>query len=182
MGSVTMNASEMQLIQLLLVVFRLLCVCCEEIKDDHKPAVVDWEQNNFGIRTSHSHENVLNNVNIDRNAPRIPKRVKPVQHKSERKQIQPTIRRNNLKIRHNSISEKPREFKHTKSGDDALIGRSSGRLRSPSSVSRRKSVGPSSDNMDTGESTSPVKKTEVSRPKRLKTRIRSKTLKAEANE
>merc|ERR1712106_891739 len=169
MGSVTMNVSE-----LLLGVLWLLCVCCEEIQDDHKPAVVDWEQSNFGIRTSHSHENVLNNVNIDRNAPRIPKRVKDVRHKSGRKKIQPTITRNNLKIRHKSIAEKPSEFKQTKSGDDALIGRSSGRLRSPSSVSRRKSVGPTSDNMDTGENTSPVQKTEVSRSKRLKTRISSK--------
>merc|ERR1711892_688695 len=136
MGSVTMHAS-----QLLLVVLWLLCVCCEEIQDDHKPAVVDWEQNNFGIRTSHSHENVLNNVNIDRNAPRKPKRVKPVRHKLERKQIQPTITRNNLKIRHKNISEsvkKPSEFEQTKSGDDTLIRGSSGRLRSPSSASSRK--------------------------------------------
>ena len=36
--------------------------------------------------------------------------------------------------------------------------------------------------MDTGEKTNPVQKTEVSRYKRLKTRISLKTLKSEANE
>merc|ERR1711892_1029733 len=163
MGSVTMNTS-----QLLLVILGLLCVCCAEIKDDHKLAVVDWEQNNFGIRTSHSHNNILNNVNIDRNAPRIPKRVKPVRHKLERKQIQPTIRRNNLKIRNKDLSEivkKSGGFEQTNSDDDTQIGRSSGRLRSPSSVSRRKSVGHSMDNRDAGKKTNPVQKTNVSKSK-----------------
>ena len=164
----------------MLVVLGLLCVCCEEIKDDRKLAVVDWELNNFGIRTSQSHENVLNNVKIDRNAPRIPKRVKPVRQKSGRKQILPTVTRNNLKIIHRNISEivkKPSEFEQTKSDVDQLIWRSSGRLRSPSSASRRKSIGPSSDNMDTGKHTSPVQNTGVSRSKRMKTRISSKHLK-----
>ena len=90
-----------------------------------------------------------------------------------------------MKIHHINISETVRksiEFEQTKSDDDALIGRSSGRLRSPSSVSRRKSVGPSSDNRDAGKNTNPVQNTGVSRSKRLKTRIRSKILKTETNE
>ena len=77
-----------------------LGVNCDGEKDaEKKPAVVDWEKNNFGIRTSHSHEDVLNNVNIDTDAPQIPKRVKPSRHEPRRKLIKPTITRNKLRIR-----------------------------------------------------------------------------------
>merc|ERR1711892_32935 len=94
MGSVTMALN-----QICLVVFLFLGVSSEESKDDQTPAVVDWEKNNFGIRTSHSHEDDLDNATIDRNAPQLPKRIKPVRHEARKKVIKPTITRNKLKIR-----------------------------------------------------------------------------------
>merc|ERR1719427_1388557 len=66
---------------------------------DKKPAVVDWEKNNFGIRTSHSSQDFLNNVNIDTNAPQITRKKNPLRHESRKKdQTQPIIR-NYLRIR-----------------------------------------------------------------------------------
>merc|ERR1712106_249391 len=97
MGSVTMALN-----QIFLVVLLFLGVSSEESKDEKKPAVVDWEKNNFEIRTSHSHADGLNSVNIDRNAPQIPKRVKPLRHEPRRKGIKPALTRNKLRIRSKS--------------------------------------------------------------------------------
>merc|ERR1712106_886140 len=93
MGSVTMALN-----QIFLVVLLFLTVSCEESNDEKKPAVVDWEKNNFGIRTSHSHEDGLDNAAIHRNAPQLPKRIKFVRHEARKKVIKPTIARNKLKI------------------------------------------------------------------------------------
>merc|ERR1719430_1427873 len=66
---------------------------------DKKPTVVDWEKNNFGIRTSHSSQDFLNNVNIDTNAPQITKKKNPFRHESRKKDQKPPIIRNYLRIR-----------------------------------------------------------------------------------
>merc|ERR1711892_1098943 len=94
MGSVTMALN-----QICLALIFFLTVSCEESNVEKKLAVVDWEKNNFGIRTSHSHEDGLDNATIDRNAPQLPKRIKPVRHEARKKVIKPTIARNKLKIR-----------------------------------------------------------------------------------
>ena len=111
-----------------------LGVNCEAEKDaEKKPAVVDWEKKKFGIRTSHSHEDVLNNVNIDTDAPQIPKRVKPSRHEPRRKLIKPTIMRNKLRIRSRNKSEsdkEPTELENTTTDHNKEEVRSSGRFRS----------------------------------------------------
>merc|ERR1719430_1753627 len=66
---------------------------------DKKPTVVDWEKNNFGIRTSHSSQDFLNNVNIDTNAPQITRKKNPFRHESRKKDQKPPIIRNYLRIR-----------------------------------------------------------------------------------
>merc|ERR1719320_2140196 len=66
---------------------------------EKKPAVVDWEKNNFGIRTSHSSQDFLNDVNIDTNAPQITRKKSHFRHESRRKEQKPPIIRNNLRIR-----------------------------------------------------------------------------------
>merc|ERR1712106_208772 len=110
MGSVTMPANRI----LLAVVF-ILGVSCQNLEDvDKKPAVVDWEQNNFGIRTAHSgsQEDLLNKVNIDSNAPKIPKRAKTLRHQPRRKLTKPIVKRNELRVRSRSRTksdEKPTE-------------------------------------------------------------------------
>merc|ERR1719228_1244270 len=86
--------------QVLLALALTSNIGCKNV-NDKKPAVIDWEQNNFGIRTAHTegHEDLLNNVNIDRNAPQIPKRLKSLRHQPRRKVTQSSITRNKLKIR-----------------------------------------------------------------------------------
>merc|ERR1712106_1071495 len=111
-----MGCLTMALNQICLVVLLCLCMSCNESKGEQKPAVVDWEKNNFGIRTSHSHDDGLNKVNIDINAPEIPKRVKTSRHEPRKKAIKPTITRNKLKIRSTLKSEKePSELEPTRS-------------------------------------------------------------------
>merc|ERR1712106_584136 len=111
-----MGCLTMALNQICLVVLLCLCMSCNESKGEQKPAVVDWEKHNFGIRTSHSHDDGLNKVNIDINAPEIPKRVRPTRHEPRKKLIKPTIMRNKMRIRSKSKSEKkPSELEQTKS-------------------------------------------------------------------
>ena len=83
----------------------LLGISCQDIEDAaKKPAVVDWEKNNYGIRKASSgrQEDLLNTVNIDTNAPQLPKRIKAPKHNQRRKLTRPTITRNNLKVRSRS--------------------------------------------------------------------------------
>merc|ERR1719320_1116678 len=82
---------------LLLLAVILGGVSCNQL-DEKKPAVVDWEKNNFGIRTSHSSQDFLNDVNIDTNAPQITRKKGHFRHESRRKEKPPIIR-NNLRIR-----------------------------------------------------------------------------------
>ena len=118
-----------------------LGVSSEESKDEKKPAVVDWEKNNFGIRTSHSHEDGLNSVKIDRNAPQIPKRVKPLIHEPRRKGIKPTITRNKLRIRSKSKSEEdPGELDQTPKDHKTKKDRSADGFRTDNAVNRGKSL------------------------------------------
>ena len=152
-----------------------LGVNCEAEKDaEKKPAVVDWEKNNFGIRTSHSHEDVLNNVNIDSDAPQIPKRVKPSRHEPRRKLIKPTITRNKLRIRSRNKSEsdeEPSELENTTTDHNKEEVRSSGRFRSANSVARRKSSRSSSETKSTRKDTTTTQRTEGFRSARLRSRI-----------
>merc|ERR1711892_770822 len=97
MGSLTMALNKICLVELL-----CLCLSCEVSNGEQKPAVVYWEKNNFGIRTYHSHDDGLNKVNIDINAPEIPKRDKPSRHEPRKKVIKPTITRSKLRIRNKS--------------------------------------------------------------------------------
>ena len=131
--------------------FLFLGVSSEESKDDQKPAVVDWEKNNFGIRTSHSQQNGLNNVNIDRNAPQIPKRVKPLRHEPRRKVIKPALTRNKLRIRSKSKSEEePSELEQTPSDHKIEKDRSAGGFRIDNYMKKRKSLRIASDIKDIG--------------------------------
>merc|ERR1719320_2224698 len=82
---------------LLLLAVVLVGVSCNQL-GEKKPAVVDWEKNNFGIRTSHSSQDFLNDVNIDTNAPQITRKKGHFRHESRRKEKPPIIR-NNLRIR-----------------------------------------------------------------------------------
>merc|ERR1719320_1103116 len=83
---------------LLLLAVVLVGVNCNQL-GEKKPAVVDWEKNNFGIRTSHSSQDFLNDVNIDTNAPQITRKKSHFRHESRRKEQKPPIIRNNLRIR-----------------------------------------------------------------------------------
>jgi len=83
---------------LLLLAVVLGGVSCNQL-GEKKPAVVDWEKNNFGIRTSHSSQDFLNDVNIDTNAPQITRKKGHFRHESRRKEQKPPIIRNNLRIR-----------------------------------------------------------------------------------
>merc|ERR1719320_889653 len=83
---------------LLLLAVVLVGVSCNQL-GEKKPAVVDWEKNNFGIRTSHSSQDFLNDVNIDTNAPQITRKKGHFRHESRRKEQKPPIIRNNLRIR-----------------------------------------------------------------------------------
>merc|ERR1719320_1102904 len=83
---------------LLLLAVILGGVNCSQL-GEKKPAVVDWEKNNFGIRTSHSSQDFLNDVNIDTNAPQITRKKGHFRHESRRKEQKPPIIRNNLRIR-----------------------------------------------------------------------------------
>merc|ERR1719320_1575177 len=83
---------------LLLLAVILGGVSCNQL-GEKKPAVVDWEKNNFGIRTSHSSQDFLNDVNIDTNAPQITRKKGHFRHESRRKEQKPPIIRNNLRIR-----------------------------------------------------------------------------------
>merc|ERR1711892_476026 len=147
MGSVTMA-----LRQVFMVVILFLGLSIEESQDKKKPAVVDWEKNNFGGRTSHSHADGLNNVNIDRNALQIPKRVKPIRHEPRKKVIKPTVTRNKLRIRGESKCEQePSQLEHTMTDYEQEEERYTGILRPPNSVNRRK-------NLRTSTQTSEIRK------------------------
>ena len=74
--------------------------------DEERLVEVDWEQNSFGIRTSHSSQDFLNTVNIDRNAPQIIRRKKPVRHKSRRKQQNQSIIIKNFRNLNNPQKQK----------------------------------------------------------------------------
>ena len=57
----------LQILQLVLLGVRVGCV-------------TDWEQNNFGIRTEHHKDDLINKVNLDENAPRLIKTQKRQRH------------------------------------------------------------------------------------------------------
>merc|ERR1711892_574796 len=167
MGSVTMALN-----QICLALIFFLTVSCEVSKDGKKPAVVDWEKNNFGIRTSHSHEDGLDNAIIDRNAPQLPKRARPVQHEARKKVIKPTITRNKLRIRSKPKSkEEAREIEHTRIDEKQEEERSSGRYRTANSVTRRKSLRISTDTSDKRKDTTTNNRPEGFRSGRLRSRI-----------
>ena len=54
----------------------LQCVSCVERENEKNPLEV--KNQNFGIRALHSHADLLNNINIDTNAPQTPNRGKPI--------------------------------------------------------------------------------------------------------
>jgi len=167
MGSVTMPANRI----LLAVVF-ILGVSCQNLEDvDKKPAVVDWEQNNFGIRTAHSgsQEDLLNKVNIDSNAPKIPKRAKTLRHQPRRKLTKPIVKRNELRVRSRSRTksdEKPTEPVNTNKDHREQI-QSSSKSKIMNSVVRRKSSRSSSEPKSRGTD----QRREGLRSARLRSRI-----------
>merc|ERR1711892_1054651 len=147
MGSVTMPANWI----LLAVVF-ILGVSCQNLEDvDKKPAVVDWEQNNFGIRTAHSgsQADLLNKVNIDSNAPKIPKRAKTLRHQPRRKLTKPIVKRNELRVRSKSRTKSDEKTTGTEpvntNKDHREQLRSSSKSKIMNSVARRKSSRSSSE-------------------------------------
>merc|ERR1712106_1290143 len=169
MGSVTMPANRI----LLAVVF-ILGVSCQNLEDvDKKPAVVDWEQDNFGIRTAHSgsQEDLLNKVNIDSNAPKIPKRVKSLRHQSRRKLTKPIVKRNELKVRSRSRTKSDEKSTGTEpentNKDHREQLRSSSKSKIMNSVARRKSSRSSIEPKSRGRD----QRREGLRSARLKSRI-----------
>jgi len=168
MGSVTMHAN-----QILLVGFLFLGISCEKPEDGKKPAVVDWEQNNFGIRTSHSNEDVLNKVNIDANAPQIPKRVKP-KHKQRKNEKSKIKARNNLRIRMRNKMEsvkEPGELESTTTHTTKQDIRSSGRSSSANSVARRKTSRTSGETKQTKQNSGTRNIAAGIRSARLRSRV-----------
>merc|ERR1711892_1548826 len=167
MGSVTMA-----LRQVFMVMILFLGLSIEESQEKKKPAVVDWEKNNFGGRTSHSHEDGLNNVNIDRNAPHIPKRVKPIRHEARKKVIKPTITRNKLRIRDKSKSEqKPSQLENTMTDYKQEEERSTSRIRPANSVNRRTNLRISTQTSKIRKDINPNNRSEGFRSGRLRSRI-----------
>merc|ERR1711892_228299 len=167
MGSVTMA-----LRQVFMVMILFLGLSIEESQEKKKPAVVDWEKANFGIRTSHSHKDGLNNVNIDRNAPHIPKRVKPIRHEARKKVIKPTITRNKLRIRDQSKSEqKPSQLEHTMTDYKQEEERSTGRFRPANFVNRRTNLRISTQTSEIRKDINPNNRPEGLRSGRLRSRI-----------
>jgi len=167
MGSVTMA-----LRQVFMVVILFLGLSIEESQDKKKPAVVDWEKNNFGGRTSHSHADGLNNVNIDRNAPQIPKRVKPIRHEARKKVIKPTVTRNKLRIRGESKGEQePSQLEHTMTDYKQEEERYTGRFRPANSVNRRTNLRTSTQTSETRKDINSNNRPEGFRSGRLRSRI-----------
>merc|ERR1719320_655973 len=113
---------------LLLLAVVLGGVSCNQL-GEKKPAVVDWEKNNFGIRTSHSSQDFLNDVNIDTNAPQITRKKGHFRHESRRKEQKPPIIRNNLRIRNR---------KNKIEGEDKEVDISHGASKSLSALKDRK--------------------------------------------
>merc|ERR1712106_304639 len=167
MGSVTMA-----LTQVFMVVILFLGLSIEESQDKKKPAVVDWEQNNFGGRTSHSHADGLNNVNIDRNAPQIPKRVKPIRHEPRKKLIKPTVTRNKLRIRGESKGEQePIQLEDTMTDYKQEEDRYTGRFRPANSVNRRTNLRTSTQTSETRKDINSNNRPKEFRTGRLRSRI-----------
>merc|ERR1712106_782043 len=169
MGSVTMPANWI----LLAVVF-ILGVSCQNLEDvDKKPAVVDWEQNNFGIRTAHSgsQADLLNKVNIDSNAPKIPKRAKTLRHQPRRKVTKPIVKRNELRVRSRSRTKSDEKSTGTEPEnthkDHREQLRSSSKSKIMNSVARRKSSRSSSEPKSRGTD----QRREGLRSARLRSRI-----------
>ena len=108
---------------------------------EEKPTVVDWEQNNFGIRTSHTSQDFLNTVNIDANAPQIKRRKNPSRHKSSRKQHKPPINRNSLR-NYQKLYRQEKNYTQ-KSVNEQNLGRSRNLKNKISSSKKDKGFGPS---------------------------------------
>ena len=64
---------------------------------EKKQELVDWKQNNFGIRTSRNSPDFLNTVNINTDNHKITRTRKPSKHESRRKQQNPAIIENNIR-------------------------------------------------------------------------------------
>jgi len=168
MGSITMPST----LVLLAVVFAL-GVSSEEADNEKKPEVVDWEEKNFGIRTSHNYENSLHRLNIDTNAPHIPKRIKP-KHKPRRNEKKELKLINNLRIRKrnkvnnlNVPGELGSTTKDTKKQDITPSGRSG----SANYVARRKTLRTSSETKQTRVNSGTSKRTGGFRSPRFRSRI-----------
>ena len=155
------------------IVLLVVGVICEKPDNEHKPEAVEWQENNFGVRTFHKNEDVLIKENVDTNDPHIPIRVTQRHHpkRNENKEIR---LRNNLRIRNRNRVQhvkEPGELEPTTEDTKKLDSTYSGRSGSANHVARRKTLRTLSETKQARQSSGTINRTGGFRSPRLRSRV-----------